>query len=127
MTDQEALILLALAYLAAKHFVFDFVFQRPYHFFRNKGIYGHPAGFIHSGLHVIGSIPALFILNAPVWAGVLVLAAEFVIHYHLDWGKEQIERRFQPAEATRFLFLGADQLGHQLTYIGMVAALVWAQ
>lgn len=124
MSSQEALILYAFAYLAAKHFVFDFVLQRPYSFFRNKGIYGHPAGLIHAGLHVLGTLPVFLILPTGTWAIIVIVIGEFAVHYHLDWTKEQIERRLTPSEATRFLVLGADQLGHQLTYVGIVAVLL---
>ena len=58
MTETIALMLAVLVALLFKHFLFDFVFQRPYQFL-NKGIYGHPGGILHAGLHAAGTIPAL--------------------------------------------------------------------
>lgn len=118
-------ILLALLAFQIKHYIFDFVLQTHYQF-SNKGSYGHPGGILHAGLHALGSIPALLILATP--AGLLagIVIGEFVVHYHVDWSKEQIVRHFdlvEPKPAYWYAF-GADQLAHQLTYIAMVAIVV---
>ena len=60
----------------------------------NKGKYGHPGGFIHAGIH-IALTPLVYLVLLP---GSLLLAAglalgEFVLHYHIDWLKEQITHR----------------------------------
>lgn len=124
MTNEEALILAVLAALQVKHFVFDFVLQRPYSFFQNKGIYGHPAGIIHAGLHGLGSIPAILIMPPSFLVGAAIVIGEVIIHYHIDWTKEQVERRHKLTAAGHSLALGADQLAHQLTYVGMLAVLM---
>lgn len=126
MTNEEALILAVLAALQVKHFVFDFVLQRPYSFFQYKGVYGHPAGIVHAGLHGLGSIPAILIMPPSFLVGAGIVVGEFIIHYHIDWTKVQIERRYKLTEAGHSLALGADQLAHQLTYIGMLAILMAA-
>lgn len=126
MTSYDWLIIAVLAALQVKHFLFDFVLQRPYEFFRNKGIYGHPGGIVHAGLHAIGTIPALLIMPPTFAIGAAIVVVEFLVHYHIDWGKEQIDRRWKTSEANHFLLLGLDQLAHQMTYVAILAALLSA-
>ncbi|MBS0469831.1 MAG: DUF3307 domain-containing protein [Proteobacteria bacterium] len=111
----------ALLAFQIKHYLCDFVLQSGYQV-RTKGIYGHPGGFIHSGLHIITSIPALLILGADARGIAIAMAAEFVVHYHTDWTKSQIDRRTQWGfdDARHWMVFGADQLIHQLTYWGMI-------
>jgi len=120
-----SVILLALLAFQIKHFIFDFVFQTPYQF-ANKGSYGHPGGIIHAGLHALGSIPALLILATPVGLLAALIIGEFVVHYHVDWSKEQLVRHFELVEPkpTFWYVFGGDQLAHQMTYIAMVAIVV---
>src|ERR1700710_2045069 len=94
MGHQTAVVLSALLALQLKHFLCDFVLQSEYQF-RTKGIYGHFGGFIHSGLHILGTIPALLILGAAPKAIAIVLVAEFAIHYHTDWSKSKIDQTYQ--------------------------------
>lgn len=118
-------LLLALLLLQVKHFVADFLLQ-PEYVWRNKGIYGHPGGLVHAGVHMAGSLPALLVAGAAPGLVAAVLLAEGVLHYHIDWGKEQAGRRLrltQDRPAFWYLF-GFDQLLHQLTYAGMLAVLL---
>ena len=109
-----------LALLLVKHFVGDFVLQTKWQV-HQKGIYGAPGGLVHSGIHVAGTLVALIALMTPVSLIVPVLIAEFVIHYHIDWGKERIVRRFGWREGARFWnAMGFDQLLHGLTYLAIV-------
>jgi hypothetical protein len=125
--DLLDVIFLALLLFQIKHFLFDFAFQTTYQV-RHKGDYLHPAGITHAGSHALGSIPALLVLTqAPaVIAGFAVF--EFLLHYHIDWTKAQIDRRLQPSHTSGLYWtiFGADQLAHQLTYLGMTyAVLAW--
>ncbi len=125
MNETLVLLLVALVLLQVKHFLFDFVFQTPYQF-RNKGIYGHPGGLLHAGLHAFGSLPALFVLqgaNTALLAG--IVAAEFVVHYHVDWLKERVTRThgWTSEDAGFWFALGADQLAHHLTYTAILVVL----
>ena len=111
----------------AKHFLCDFVLQTEWQV-RTKGIYGHPGGAVHAGLHAILSIPAIL-----VWApsaalmGVLILG-EFLIHYHMDWSKEHIGRRkgLRVDMGAYWTLFGLDQFVHQLTYVAFLAILAGA-
>lgn len=123
MGPETALVLWALLAFEFKHFLCDFVLQTAWQV-RSKGIYGHAGGLVHAGLHMIGSIPALAILGlAPGTIG-LVLIVEFAIHYHCDWTKANIDRVMQWGfdDQRHWILFGADQLVHQLTYLGIVYA-----
>ncbi len=60
-------------------------------------------------------------------AGAIALG-EFVLHYHIDWAKEQITRRnsWTPQNSGFWHALGTDQLLHGLTYLAIVAVLLMA-
>ena len=121
MSHETALALTALLALQLKHFLCDFVLQTEYQV-RTKGFYGHFGGVLHSGLHILGTIPALYILGASPKTGALILLAEFAIHYHTDWSKVQIDKRYDwgIADQRYWILFGLDQLIHQLTYLGIV-------
>ena len=108
------------ALLLVKHFLCDFVLQSKWQV-HQKGIYGAPGGLVHSGIHVAGSLVALVVVMAPVAVIVPVLIAEYVVHYHIDWGKEQVVRMFDWRDGARFWnAIGFDQLLHGLTYLAIV-------
>lgn len=116
-------VIVALALLQVKHFLFDFVFQTMYQL-KNKGTYGHPGGILHAGLHVFGTLLVLLVVLPPLSLALIVLIGEFVVHYHIDWGKEQIVRRFRWTDGANFWrMIGLDQLMHQLTYVAILAIL----
>jgi len=114
--------LLALALFATKHFVADFLLQTDW-MHRGKGVYGHPGGLAHAGLHMLGSLPALLILGSGPLVLLLLMMGEGLVHYHIDWTKEALTRRFRtnPAHRPFWLLLGADQYLHHLTYLAMTA------
>ena len=124
MGHETALVVWALLALEIKHFLCDFVFQTEYQV-RTKGIYGHVGGFIHSGYHMIGSVPALLIMQAPLRAIVIIMIAEFLVHYHTDWTKSNVDSYFDwgQSDARYWMVFGTDQLIHQLTYLAIVTLL----
>ena len=118
MPELALLILAAVALLMGKHAVADFYLQTPYQYL-NKGTYGHPGGLIHAGIHV-ALTPLVYLVLLPgslLMAGAIALG-ELILHYHIDWGKEQITRRNGwTAQDRGFWFaLGTDQLVHCLLY-----------
>jgi len=93
MPDAAYIVLAAVAVLMLKHTAADFFLQTPYQYL-NKGIYGHPGGLLHAGIHV-ALTPLVYLVIAPaslVLAGAIALG-EFAVHYHIDWTKEQVNRR----------------------------------
>jgi hypothetical protein len=125
VSSQIALVLWSLALLQVKHFICDFALQSTFQV-RTKGIYGHPGGFLHAGIHILGTIPVFLLIRPSLGLGIGILVAEFVVHYHIDWSKEQVLRRLglTTADGGYWIALGFDQLLHQLTYVAIVAVLV---
>lgn len=122
-----AVLLAALAYLAVKHWIADFVLQTDKQR-REKGIYGAAGGLTHSGTHAALTAPVFAILSVPVAGAAAILLAEFVVHYHIDWAKEQAVHRYRwtTNDAAFWHAFGFDQLLHALTYLAIVAAaLFW--
>jgi len=121
------LVLWALFAFQLKHFLCDFVLQTKFQV-DTKRIYGHYGGFIHSGLHALFTLPILIAVGASVTAVVLIDIGEFVLHYHVDWLKGQVDVRYGWTEKDQMYWVvfGADQLVHQLTYLGIVAYLAGA-
>lgn len=119
-------ILILLTLFALKHFVADFILQTPYQFL-NKGKYGHLGGILHSWIQALGTL----IVLSPFAPPLMVLAMtvfDFVIHYHVDWAKVQINQRFgwdANKHKEFWWLLGLDQLLHSLTYLAIVAILVF--
>ncbi len=116
------LILAAMAYLLAKHAVADFLLQTAYQR-QTKGIYGALGGLTHCLTHVVLTAPVLLLFPAlePTTVAA-ILTGEFVIHYHLDWLKDQaVKRNGWTSHDTPFWWaLGTDQLLHGLTYVAIL-------
>ena len=94
MSDLTSAILLGFVVLSVKHTIGDFFLQTSYQYL-NKGIYGHRGGLIHSGLHALLTIPVFLVLPpSSALLAIAILAGEFVVHYHLDWSKEQLIKRY---------------------------------
>jgi hypothetical protein len=112
----EIIVLLAL--LLVKHFVWDFYYQPPY-MWQNKGTFGHWGGVVHSGIHAFTTFIILLFFTTPLLA-LLLMLFEFVVHYLTDYAKMNINRIKGWGATTHNEFwqlTGFDQLMHQLTYI----------
>ncbi len=114
-----------MVWLQIKHFVCDYPLQTHFQLV-NKGTYGHPGGLIHAGIHVLGTAPVFFVVTPGAAVIAIIVAGEFLIHYHLDWAKSQVMRRtgWETSQSPFWWAIGADQLGHHLTYIAIVAVLL---
>lgn len=119
MTDVQ-LILLFLTLLFVKHWFADFVVQFDY-MVLEKGTYGADGGVHHSLIHTILTWLVVYALTSNTAAAVFIAMADGVIHYHIDWLKMNINRwRGLTIKDWEFwMWLGADQLAHCLTYIGL--------
>ena len=125
MGPQTSLALAIMAVLLVKHMVFDFVLQSRYQL-ANKHIYGHPGGLLHAGLHLLGTLVAIAMARPSPTVAILILAAEFLVHYHVDWAKERLLLwgRWAGDDARRWAVFGADQLIHGLSYLAIAAVLI---
>lgn len=111
------------ALLQVKHVIADFVLQSPY-IIENRRFYGHPGGLLHVAIHAAGSLAALAIIGLPGLVTVLLLIlAEAVVHYHIDWSKDNLVASMDltPKDAGFWYATGIDQGLHQLTYLAMAA------
>ena len=114
-------LLTTLFWLFIKHFVCDFPLQIWPWMYRNKGTYMHPGGVAHAGIHALGTLLVL----APFVgsASVVYAGADMLVHYHIDWAKMNVSKRYdlQPNNSERFwILLGFDQLLHHITYFAIV-------
>ncbi len=125
LTDPFAALLAVLVVLQLKHFICDYPLQTRYEL-RNKGTYGHPGGILHAATHAVGTAVSFLVVTPTVALGAGLLLADFLIHYHVDWSKEQMIRRLGLTSADDGFWwaIGADQLAHHLTYLAIGGVLV---
>ena len=112
--------LILLAGLEIKHYIADYLLQ-PGWLLKGKGSLVAVGGYVHAAIHVVGSLIVLLIVQVPVATIAMILAAEFVAHYVIDFVKYRYGN-VQPAErpALYWALHGFDQLLHQLTYVAMI-------
>jgi hypothetical protein len=120
MTDvQIALSVLALLFI--KHWFADFVVQFNY-MVEQKGIYGAEGGIHHSLIHCVLTWLVMYAVFQNTFVAVFTALFDGVVHYHIDWLKMNISRwrNLTIRDHEFWMWLGADQLAHCLTYIAMV-------
>jgi hypothetical protein len=110
-----------LALLFLKHWYIDFVNQSDEEI-TGKGTYGQAHGVMHSIKHGVATFIIFMVFTGGFEPSVILGFIDFVLHYHIDWVKMNINRRWgYTIENPKFwMWLGADQLAHQLTYIMLV-------
>ncbi|RYH11580.1 DUF3307 domain-containing protein [Tropicimonas sp. IMCC6043] len=125
MTVSATMVLLLVLALQVKHLVADFYLQTAYMLSR-RGRYLHPGRALHCLVHILGTTLVLFVFGTPPGPLAAILLAEFVIHFHIDWGKAQIvaRRSLTPEDAAYWHATGVDQALHHATYIGIAG--IWA-
>ena len=126
MTNSAAAVLVLVLMFQVKHFICDGPLQTKT-MVLSKSNYGDGQGVLHAANHGLGTliVVALFGLGWPV---ALVLAAlDGVIHYHVDFTKENIVKRAGWTVQNREFWwaLTADQFLHNLTYIALMALAIW--
>ena len=114
-------IFVILILLQLKHWYIDFVNQSDEEV-AHKGIYMDWLGIKHSLKQGLATFLIFFLFIE--WEGAVIVGLiDFVLHYHIDWMKMRYGNRDIRTKAF-WAQLGADQLAHQLTYIGIVSLLV---
>jgi len=118
-------IFVVLALLFVKHWYIDFVNQSMEEVV-GKGIYGNAHGVMHSLKHGIGTGLIMWLFISDPLMAIMLGFIDFALHYHIDWLKININKRYNyTAENPKFwAWLGADQLAHSLTYLGLVWMIV---
>ena len=118
-------IFVVLALLFVKHWYIDFVNQSMEEVV-GKGIYGNAHGVMHSLKHGIGTGLIMWLFISDSLMAIMLGFIDFVIHYHIDWLKININKRYNyTTENPKFwAWLGADQLAHSFTYLWLVWMIV---
>jgi hypothetical protein len=114
-----------LIWFQVKHFVADYLLQ-PDWVLGAKGNMRRMGGYVHAAIHAVGSVPAYLLAGVGMSGIAALVVAEFVIHYVIDFIKSDLSLRSKsgPNTARYWALHGADQLAHQLTYVGLLVATV---
>ena len=115
-------IVILLALFVVKHFIADFVLQFNF-MLKDKGTYGAPGGRDHAGVHGIGTFLVLVLFTNP-YTAILLGMLDSVIHYHIDWAKTNLSRGLTSQDRMFWVWFGADQGLHYLTYILIIGIIV---
>ncbi len=117
-------VLVLLLLLQVKHMFADFFLQTPI-MLMNRAQFVHPGRALHCLVHALGSLICFLVLGIPFFVTLLIVLAEWVAHYLIDFGKGVWSERagHSPADASYWRAFGADQMLHQITYVAMVAAI----
>jgi Protein of unknown function (DUF3307) len=124
MVMQPAIMtILMLVWLQLKHYVADYLMQPKWVLFA-KGDMRRAGGYVHAGIHAVGSIPAYLIAGLGLTDMAVLCLAEFIIHYVVDFIKVDLSARSKsgPDSTIYWALHGGDQLLHQLTYAGLIFA-----
>ena len=127
MTDLAQSILILLALFQIKHMFADYFLQTP-KMLEGRGSYFHMGRAQHALVHAVGSVICLVIIGSPIAFIAIIVALEWVVHFHIDWGKASYSsaKGHTPADAGFWRAAGFDQMLHQMTYIAMTWAWVVA-
>jgi hypothetical protein len=114
--SQATLLLVILVGFQLKHFICDGPLQT-LAMVQAKSHYGRPLGLLHAAIHAAGTL--VVFLVAGTGSAVSLALADFVIHYHVDFTKENIVERagWTPKDGPFWWALMADQALHHLTYL----------
>ena len=114
-------IFILLALLFVKHWYIDFINQSSEEV-AGKGTYGNAHGLMHSIKHGVATVLIFILFTNDFPYSVIIGLLDFILHYHIDWAKMNINKRWNyTIDKPQFwAWLGADQLAHSLTYLGLV-------
>jgi len=103
-----------LALLFIKHFIADFVLQTN-KMAKNKQKY---LFLEHSLIHMVLTffVAALFI---PLQLAATLACVDFAIHHNVDYIKTKLSKNLTQADRLYWIYFGADQLLHALTYLAI--------
>ncbi|TPW26472.1 DUF3307 domain-containing protein [Pararhizobium mangrovi] len=114
-------VVLVLIGLQVKHFAADYLLQ-PKWMLANKTNLAHPGGYLHALVHVAGSLIVLVLYGVAAVPMTLILVAEGLVHFAIDYSQTRWAERHAGASNTWTFWAahGTDQFLHQLTYVAVV-------
>lgn len=116
-------IVVLLALFGIKHFICDFLLQLGY-MVGEKGTYGARGGIHHAGIH--GTFTFLILFPFIGFAALLPMIFDTLVHYHVDWAKQNLSKGLTTTDRKFWLWFGLDQTLHYLTYIAIIGWIVGA-
>lgn len=121
MSEGLGALFILMLLLQVKHMFGDYFLQTKI-MLDGRETYIHVGRMLHAGVHALGSMIAFLIVGMPVAVMLVVVFAEWVIHFHIDWwkGRHTAEQSLTPADGAYWRATGIDQALHQLTYIAMM-------
>ena len=124
VTDLVFSVLLLICLFQVKHMFADFYLQTP-KMLTGRDEYMHMGRAQHAAVHMVMSIPCLWIIGTGWGVLIALVVAEWIVHYHIDFWKgwHSSKKGFTPADPGFWRAVGFDQALHQLTYVTMGA--IW--
>lgn len=122
MVSIGALVLL-LCLLQIKHLFADYFLQTA-KMLSGRDQYLHAGRAQHAAVHAAGTVLVFLVLGAPAGFVVAIAALEWVVHFHIDYGKARysVTKELNPSQSLFWRAMGTDQFLHQITYVAMVWA-----
>jgi hypothetical protein len=111
--------MLMMSLLIIKHFICDFVLQTNKMIYE-KADYGAKGGIYHAIEHAIGTGIVLCFFFYNLWAAMIFALIDGILHYHIDWVKQNYSGHYDPRDKQFWIWIGADQMCHYLTYVVIV-------
>ena len=115
-----ATVFILLALFGIKHFIADFLMQYDY-MLREKSIYGATGGLHHAIVHASFTFLILVFFCSNANDIIALSFADFVLHYHIDYFKQRLNKGLTTADRKFWIWLGLDQALHYLTYVGIIS------
>jgi hypothetical protein len=113
-----------------KHYVCDYPLQHYPYMYENKHMFWHPGGWLHAGIHGIGTLLTLlcgmFFFQISLWLVIVLAITDTLIHHSVDAWKmsKNIRKGWGPKTHHEFWdLLGQDQGLHHLTHYALIAVL----
>ena len=103
-----------------KHFIADFLMQFDY-MLRDKGRYLAEGGIHHALTHASWTFLILVPFIPHANDLIALSLVDFVLHYHIDYFKQQLNKGLTAADRQFWVWMGLDQALHYLTYVGIIS------
>ena len=113
-------VFILLSLFGIKHFIADFLMQYSY-MIRDKGIYGAAGGIHHAATHASWTFVILIPFIHSADQLLILPLVDGLVHYHIDWAKQQLNRGLTAVDRKFWVWFGLDQALHYLTYVGIIS------
>jgi hypothetical protein len=91
---------------------------------QEKAHYGRIGGIFHSAIHGVATLIIVLIFTGNLWLAISMSIIDSTVHYHIDWFKSQISKKYSISDRAFWNWLGADQMIHSLTYVLIVYLII---